>query len=90
MEPEKPRTLVWRVGDPIGHTMKDAIVLQDGSLFLWCDPDQIAMIARTPVSRKRASDPVTRPQTSAGGYIGTDLRLVRADAGTAPDDAGRL
>jgi hypothetical protein len=47
MEPEKPRALVWRVDDPIGHTMRDPTVLEDGSLLLWCDPDQIARIART-------------------------------------------
>lgn len=46
LEPEKPRALLWRIGDPVGHTDVDSIKLPNGSLLLWCDFPQIRKLAQ--------------------------------------------
>jgi hypothetical protein len=50
-KPEKPRELLWRIGDPVGPTNFDPIRIEgSSSSYRWADPQQIRDLAKGPVT----------------------------------------
>jgi len=51
MKPERPRTLLWRVHDPVGRTELNPL-LMDGSTsrYYWTDPSQVRKLADGPAN----------------------------------------
>lgn len=43
--PAKPRTLLWRAGDPVPNWEMDQIELPNGSRLLWCNPWHVRALA---------------------------------------------
>ena len=73
MLPEKPRTLLWRLNDPVRPGNQDPVVLPNGSRLLWRDNAQIRKL-------KTRKEPFLSWE-----FIGTDEQW-RDDLGLLPSD----